>query len=570
MRTLPALATVFALALCGSAQGQAEISVRLSSGVARLGEQVVLDLVVTKANRVEVVEVPALDGLVLGQPAGPFRSSFSQIVNGRRSGHVETTYRIALRGNKEGVFDIPPVVLLVDGERAETKPVRLRVVADITGADLGFLDVSTPSTRVVEGQPFTVELRFGWDASANVNYANLSLPWWGALPGTMSLETPATPRDAEQVVVNDDERVAVERVAGDEDRVVYRLSRSYLPTRSGTLVLPKSFLEFGRRSTPRFFEQARVLSNYFVSDEPLELEVVPLPLEGQPYDYSGAVGSLEVKATADVRDVIVGESIKLTVDWTGAGNLEFFAAPDLGLLESFRAGFHVYGKTESKSFSRRRVVYDLAPLTEETAEIPPVPLSAFDPELGVYVTLASEPIPIRVRPLEKAISLDTGAEKRFARDIADIDPRPIRGRRAGEGGGLGDGALFAAATYVPLGWLVLRFAVRRRGDPAAPLERRRRRARRTLARDLSAARDARATLDSFTRFLAARTREPVETWTGRDPLVWGRDHARGAEAELTELRRTLAELERAVYGGGRAVERDDLLALADRLGRAGV
>ena len=73
---------------------------------------------------------------------------------------------------------------------------------------------------------------------------------------------------------------------------------------------------------------------------------------------SGAVGVLSVRASADTRDVVVGDSIKLTVDWTGDGNLEFFEAPDLGLFDAFR-GFQVYGSAEEKSLDRRRVVYDL-------------------------------------------------------------------------------------------------------------------------------------------------------------------------------------------------------------------
>jgi hypothetical protein len=551
-------------------RGEPVVSAQLSTGVARLGEAVSLSVVAENARQASIVRVPKVEGLALGRPAGPYRSQHTQFVNGRMSERIETSWRIAIRAADEGTFEIPSIVLEVDGRRMKTRPVTLKVLRDLRGEDVGFFEIRPSSRKVVEGQPFTLELRFGWDGAASVNYANLSLPWWGALPGTIDLEGSELPQDSDQVVVNDVERVRVERLRSQGDgRVVYRLVKSFLPVRSGSLELPTSFLEFGKVSEARLFSTQRKLASYFVPAAGFDLEVVPLPAEGQPFDYSGAVGSLEVRAAADTRDLVVGDSIKLTLDWTGAGNLEFFEAPDLALLDSFD-GFQVYGTTQEKSFDRRRVIYDLAPLSDSVEEIPSVPLSVFDPDGGRYVTVASGPIPIRVRPLERALALGE-EDERFARDILDIDTLPLGTTGGGAPAGPSQGLLVGAFLGLPLLWLLGRTLVRRRvGDPSAPLARRRRRARRELTRALARDDGARGLLEAFLAFLSARTREPAEVWSGRDVVSWA---AEAGELEPETARETaglLQRLEAAVYGGDSPVRREEVLALADRLGRAGL
>ena len=44
-------------------------------------------------------------------------------------------------------------------------------------------------------QPFTLELTFGWDDGLRqrINWANLSLPWWGQLPGALENAAPPFP-----------------------------------------------------------------------------------------------------------------------------------------------------------------------------------------------------------------------------------------------------------------------------------------------------------------------------------------------------------------------------------------
>ena len=566
---------VLALGLAArAAPQQVTVSARLSAGVVRLGDVGQVNVTVENADDAEVLALPGVKGLAFGRVGPPRLQQRSGFVNGRIWSETTLSFAIPFRPEAEGDYEIPAIQVAAGGRTFETKPLRVTVVKDIQGADFGYLEVRPSAPRVVEGQPFTVELLFGWGADEEVSFAQLNLPWWDSLPGALEVSEHAIPQEnrVDGIVINARQQIAAEqletRTRNGRRFVTLRLSKTFLPTRSGPLEFPTSFFEFGRRRQVTIFDSRR--ESHFVQAEPFTVEVVALPSAGQPLDFSGAVGTLAVRASADTRDVRVGDSIKLTVEWTGQGNLEYFRAPDLGALEPFR-GFRVYGTTEEKGFGRRKVVYDLSPLSSEVREIPPVPLSVFDPGTSRYGTIASEAIPVRVRALEKSAGLED-EEERFERDLADIDARPPLGvPGAGRGGGQ-DRFLLAMLVAVPVLGLVARARARAHsGDPAAPLARRRRRARRTLERALGTAGEPAAQQAALLEFLAARTRETPSAWNGRDFGRWAERHAPALpEPVRREADGALAQLEAAVYGGQPPPAKERLVALARTLEEAGL
>jgi hypothetical protein len=438
------------------------------------------------------------------------------------------------------------------------------VAEDLEGADYGYLAVTPSSPFVVEGQPFTVELTFGWDANDKVGFAELNLPWWDSLPGAIVLDSPPVPPQSrvEGVEINGERNDAEQAPAaarGGREFVTLKIRRTYLPTRAAALEFPTSFFEFGRDRQISIFNTRR--ESHFVKAEPFTVEVVPLPSEGQPADFSGAVGKFTMRASVDARDVRVGDSIKFAVEWSGQGNLQFFTPPDLAALDAFR-GFRVYGTTEEKSFERRKVVYDLAPLSTDVKELPGLSLSVFDPAEKRYVSVSSAPIPLRVRPLERSATL-ADAEKTFERDLADIDARPLELRGASSAGGK-DGFLAVALVLVPLLGLFVRAELRRRhGDPDAPRARARRKAEKELRAALTRASSAADDVRAFHAFLGARTGEPPEAWNGRDVARWSAERATPLAAEnARHLAQGLARLDSAAYGGAARVPAAELLDLA--------
>src|SRR5262249_46579691 len=154
----------------------------------------------------------------------------------------------------------------------------------------------------------------------------------------------------------------------------------------GKLEFATSHFEFGQIAERNFFDTRPPLhETYFKSFPAFNVEVIKLPEKDRPLDFSGAVGHITAHASADRRDVDAGESMKLAVEWTGDGNLEFFEPPDPSRMEAFK-GFRVYGTTDRKAFDRRTVTYDIAPISPDVHAIPSIPLRVFDPTKKAYVT----------------------------------------------------------------------------------------------------------------------------------------------------------------------------------------
>jgi hypothetical protein len=570
------LVSLLALATGARAQSSAQVNARLSSGIVKLGSPAALLLEVEGAADVQLSDPPVVEGLRIGKPGNPSRQSYVSFGNGRRTSQYSTTWSFPISAERKGEFKIPPLEVTADGKLCRSNEVWLRVVEDLQGEQLGRFEIHAPST-VVEGQPFTVELVFGWDTRLDVNRANLSLPWYGELGGVVELDPPvAEPgvRKITGVMINNGGDYPAEALpnahadqAGEFTQL--RIRRRFLASRAGKLEFATSHLEFGKVTQDFLLQRESKL--YYKRFPDFAIDVVALPEQGRPLDFSGAVGALHASARADRTDVDVGDSIKLNVEWTGEGNLEFFTPPELDRLDAFE-GFRVFGKAERKTAERRILTYDIAPTSDKLKQIPPVPLSVFDPKQNAFVTITTQPVPIRVRPLKNATTLaEEGASSAGALDIQDIQTG-VQETQAPFAPG--SAAVWSALALCTCGWFGARTLVRRHGDPSSPVLRARRRARRVLERELVRATKASEQARSLHRFLAARTGERSEAWVGRELEAW-RESRPESQQPSAEHTRALAELEceldqRIWAGSDTPLERARIGAVADQLLKGGL
>jgi hypothetical protein len=578
-----ALLATLGLALVGllaQARGPV-VNAHLSTGVARMGSDVSLVVDVEGVQNATLGDLPVVDGLRFGKVGAP---SFLYAMNGigrNATRTVRETFVVPVIPERTGSFTIPPFPVLAGGASVPTPELHLRIVDDLRGEELGYFRIDAPR-EIVEGQPFTVELVFGYDSALGeiterVNYINLSLPWLDQLPGLLELDAPVSGRGAawvKGVRLNSQGQTNAERIQPRTENgrtfLLMRIQKRYLATRAGKLEFPTSHLEFGQVDSGFFNFGPAEKQTYFKRVSSFAIDVLQLPEQGRPIDYTGAVGTLAANVQVDRRDVDAGESIKVTVDWTGEGNLEFFEPPDPSRMDAFK-GFRLYGTNDRKTSERRVVTYDLSPITPDVQAIPAIPLVVYDPAQKAYVTITTDAIPIRVRALKKASGLAAEASRSEPGvDIQDIQTAPARRRDLpSPGGGTIAGTLFS----LPIVWLGLRTAVRRRGDPDAPAARARRAARRLLRRELSAAKTASEQARALRRFLAARTAEPPQAWVGRDAVLWRREAEKPALAEeqARSLRDLLSQLdERAWARGDAPLEPGRIEQAAEALLRGGL
>jgi hypothetical protein len=129
----------------------------------------------------------------------------------------------------------------------------------------------------------------------------------------------------------------------------------------------------------------------------VKITVKPLPVEGKPQDFSGAVGQFEVRSSIEGNQFPVNQPFSLKVRFEGTGNAKLIELPPLGL----PAGIEVYDtKSESKYFKNGRSYKEfevlIIPRQEGALKIPAMSFSMFDPQSKKYVSKSTEAIEINI------------------------------------------------------------------------------------------------------------------------------------------------------------------------------
>jgi hypothetical protein len=164
--------------------------------------------------------------------------------------------------------------------------------------------------------------------------------------------------------------------------------------------------------------------------EAVEIEVRPLPTQGQPANFGGAVGRFALEATAAPPAVKLGDPVTYKIKITGQGNVETVQPPDLGALK----GFGVYEpKVEDEeaivggqvSFTRI-FEYILIPEEGGSLNIPAVGFAYFDPDAEEYKRLQTPDFAIEVKGTAEAAVVGAGMMRQqiqaVGRDIRYIKP----------------------------------------------------------------------------------------------------------------------------------------------------
>lgn len=184
---------------------------------------------------------------------------------------------------------------------------------------------------------------------------------------------------------------------------------------------------------------------FVLRSEPITLNIQPLPREGRPANFRGAVGRYDLETSAGPRTVRAGEPVTVTVKISGVGNLDTVTPPEIpsgDLFQTYSPEVETRKEVSGGRLGGERIFKQvLIPLTAEVKEIPPVSFTFFDPEPGEYRTLTGKPLAIEVqaapdretlRLVEEARGRTGGEEIRLlARDILHIKNDPGRLIRSG-------------------------------------------------------------------------------------------------------------------------------------------
>ena len=169
---------------------------------------------------------------------------------------------------------------------------------------------------------------------------------------------------------------------------------------------------------------------------PITLHILPLPVEGRPNGYTGAVGEFTVAAVTDKVETEEGEAFALRFTVKGHGNLKTLSAPVLPTLPDCK----VYDpKVEEKVSVQNGELsgsktweWIVVPQSRQLLKIPVITYPAFDPRKKAYAVLSAPSLSVFVKPGKGTgaapVVIGGGEDvKTLGRDIAFIatDESPL-------------------------------------------------------------------------------------------------------------------------------------------------
>ena len=166
-------------------------------------------------------------------------------------------------------------------------------------------------------------------------------------------------------------------------------SHALFPIKAGVSVID----EFKIKATVRNLTQFGwgKPNEFTKSSKRLNIQVLPLPSEGKPLSFSGAVGQFQISPSLENYQVKAGQPFSLKIRFEGQGNAKVIELPPINWPENLVV-FDT--KSESKFFKNGQSFKEFEILLIQNQEgsfkIPQIVFTYFDPELKKYVTKNTE------------------------------------------------------------------------------------------------------------------------------------------------------------------------------------
>ena len=342
-------------------------------------------------------------------------------------------------------------------------------------------------------------------------------------------------------------RVAARSYGGGLVYEAHVFQRALFAVTAGLLQVPAPQLTYSLPQSPSYFSRE---DRYVVRAESAHVVVRPLPTEGRPTDFTGAVGVLSATARFDSSAVRVGDPLLFTVRLEGVGNVRLLPAPALELSWATVVRGSERVRVDTTGTLVRGVKefdYLLTPTRDGPVTLPVVRYPYFDPYREAYLVAETRPADVRVAAGDLA-------ENATVEDGEQTALRPWRHRTPVTLDTVTAGwrmVLLALFVLAPLPAFVMRWQrARRRRAALAPAPGTARK-REAQPDDHSAAGVARRTRRTVLGQLAARLQAPVAdlvTPADVERIVRRRGVTRATTRELLQLLDDLAVAGFAPHG----------------------
>ena len=365
----------------------ASVTASFDRGIVESGETVRFNVTLEGEQPTEVPKLPSLPLVQAIQYLGP--RQMTQIINGVSSFQVIFQFQLQTRG--QGELTMPSLAVTTRGGAFRTPAVSCRITPKEAKGERVSLKLVTPRDECYVGETLPYDLQLY--SSVNLNQI---------APPKMSFDGFVT---GQEVPPSN-----TQTVRDGQAYIVLSYRQTATPTKEGLLSLGPAtqeyVLEVNRGRRPRsliddFFGGGAELEKGIAEAPARQIRVKPLPVEGRPAGFSGAIGRFSVRASVSRTNVAAGEAI--TVKWSvyGRGSFNSVQSPQLSLVDGLKTypgtnGFtseDPLGLAGTKTFESM-VILESPSIKALTFE----PYSFFDPDTGRYSTVTPRPIAVTVRP----------------------------------------------------------------------------------------------------------------------------------------------------------------------------
>lgn len=195
-------------------------------------------------------------------------------------------------------------------------------------------------------------------------------------------------------------RVAPRSYGGGLAYEAHVFQRGLFGVAAGALKVPAPMLTYSLPQSASYFSREE---RYVVRAESAQIVIKPLPTEGRPADFTGAVGVLRASARFDdnrnAAAVRVGDPLVLTVRIEGTGNMKLLPRPALELSwATVVPGSERVQVDTTGSLVRGTKEFDfiLTPSQEGAATLPVIRYAYFDPYRAAYAYAQTAPADVRI------------------------------------------------------------------------------------------------------------------------------------------------------------------------------
>ena len=412
-----------------------------------LGAGFQLTLTVDGTQSVDPIEIPEMDGLK-ARYLGP--STRVSIINGQFSGSVAFLYNVY--PVKLGQLQIPAISTVIDGETYTTQPIDIQVVdqgelsaqtqdqavPNISLQDKIFVIMGLPKAEfyINEEIPITIQLFVNGLSIRDIHYPEFEHVGF-------SVEEYQPPKRYKQIVGGIKYDIIEFKTKADPIRmggltlgptklncnIVFQMARNRSRRGGFDSIFDDDFFNdfLGRYET----------RSVTLESDPLDIQVLPLPKEGRPENFTGAVGKFKFNVTVSPVEVKVGDPITVRMSISGDGNLKSIEMLSFEKLWKDKKSFKYYKPQINEENGVKTIEQVVVPRTDKIKEIPEISFNYFDIGKKQYKTVTHGPFALTVQKLEegdalKVVGLGQSEElkllqdEHLGQDIRFIKERPGR------------------------------------------------------------------------------------------------------------------------------------------------